>query len=111
LRSNIAFVSADYRLAPQANLNLILEDTVDAIAYVRDTLPAKVDNRIDPRKLAISGGSAGGWLALLAGIPVEGVVGALVPPPTCVVAIYPITDVDTPFYITKQRPVSYLKEM
>jgi hypothetical protein len=38
-RSNIAFISADYRLAPQTNIHLILEDTVDAIEFVRKVLP------------------------------------------------------------------------
>ncbi|KAG7527242.1 hypothetical protein FFLO_07129 [Filobasidium floriforme] len=107
-RSNIAFISADYRLAPQSNIHLILEDTVDAIDFIRRELPGRLEGKIDPTKLAVSGGSAGGWLALLAGIPTKGQPGAVVDPPvTCIASIYPITDVDTAFYTTKQRPVSY----
>lgn len=110
-RSNIAFISADYRLAPQSNIHLILEDTVDAIDFVRKVLPGRLDGKIDPTKLAVSGGSAGGWLALLAGIPTKGQPGAVVDPPvTCIASIYPITDVDTAFYTIKQRPVSYWSE-
>ena len=105
--SNIAFISADYRLAPQSNINLILEDTVDAVKFIRQTLPGLVEDRINPEKLAVSGGSAGGWLALLAGIPLDGQPGSVTPPVTCMVGIYPITDVDTDFYTRKQRPVSY----
>jgi len=106
-QSNIAFISADYRLAPQSNIHLILEDTVDAIKFIREELPGRLEGKINPSKLAVSGGSAGGWLALLAGIPVDGQPGAVVPGVTCSVGIYPITDVDTAFYTTKQRPVSY----
>jgi acetyl esterase/lipase len=77
-RSNIAFISADYRLAPQSNIHLILEDTVDAVDFVRKVLPGRLDGKIDPTKLAVSGGSAGGWLALLTGIPTKRQPGAVV---------------------------------
>jgi acetyl esterase/lipase len=120
LTSNIALISADYRLAPQTNIHEILHDTVDCVTYIRDVLPSSVGGRIDPRKFAVSGGSAGGWLALLAGIPArqqesgegevegEGLAGVVLDPPvTCMVGIYPIVDVDTTFYTRKQRPVSY----
>ncbi len=105
-KKNIALISIDYRLAPQTPLPLILQDCLDSITFIRTLLPSKLSNKIDPSRLGISGGSAGGWLALLLGIPGsfgavdEGLV-------KCVVPIYPITDVETGFYTTKQRPVSY----
>ena len=97
----VALVSPDYRLAPQTPLPEIIQDAEDAVRFVREELPALVPGKIDPSKVAVSGGSAGGWLALLVGISVQA---------TCIAAIYPITDIDTAFYTTEQHPVSYMPE-
>jgi hypothetical protein len=56
----ITLISPDYRLAPQADIYSILEDANSAVEYVRTDLPRLLN--IDPSKLALSGGSAGGWL-------------------------------------------------
>jgi acetyl esterase/lipase len=108
-RTNIALICPDYRLAPQTSLPIILEDAVSSIDFVRSRLPSMLNDVIDPSRLAISGSSAGGWLALLTGVP--GSLGSVIPPPTCVVSFCPLTDIDSTFYRTPQRPPSYLKEM
>jgi len=56
----ITLISPDYRLAPQADIYSVLEDANSAIEYVRTDLQRLLN--IDPSKLALTGGSAGGWL-------------------------------------------------
>jgi acetyl esterase/lipase len=56
----ITLISPDYRLAPQAGIYSLLEDANSAVEYVRTDLPRLLN--IDPSKLALTGGSAGGWL-------------------------------------------------
>lgn len=63
--SGIALISPDYRLAPQANVYLILEDAQAAVEFVRNDLVSLLKTRIDPDRLALTGGSAGGWLGEL----------------------------------------------
>ena len=45
----------------------IMEDIEAAARWCRDELPKVSDGRVDGSKLVYSGGSAGGWIALLAG--------------------------------------------
>ena len=81
-----ACVSADYRLAPQVSIKEIMEDVKDSISFIRNELPQHVpEGAVDVKRLAVCGSSAGGYLALLAGLYVH-------PKPNVVVAIYPITD-------------------
>lgn len=64
-----ACVSADYRLAPQASVGEILEDVKECIHFIRKELPSHTDEgALDVSRLAVSGSSAGGYLALLAGL-------------------------------------------
>lgn len=64
-----ACISADYRLAPQANVKEIAEDVKDCVAFVRNELSAQVgDGKLNVSRLAVSGSSAGGFLALIAGL-------------------------------------------
>ncbi|KAJ7576784.1 Alpha/Beta hydrolase protein [Mycena floridula] len=66
-KHGICFISADYRLAPQTRLPGILADCKSAIDFIRsDEFAAATGNRVGS-KLILSGSSAGGWLALLAG--------------------------------------------
>jgi len=58
-------ISIDYRLAPETNLELIVEDIHDALNWVRSTASEMYD--FNTNKLAIVGCSAGAYLALLTG--------------------------------------------
>lgn len=94
----LAVISADYRLAPQASVQEILEDVEDCIKFIRTQLPSQAGAGVlDVDKLAVSGSSAGGYLALLAGIYVE-------PKPKVILPIYPITDPLGTFFTNPQPP-------
>jgi acetyl esterase/lipase len=84
-----ALVSIDYRLAPQAKLPDIIQDVQDAFGWIRGK--GAEEARLDPKKLVVSGGSAGGYLTLMTGICVE-------PRPTALVAYWGYGDVDGDWY-------------
>lgn len=63
-----AIVSIDYRLAPESKLPAITEDLVDAFTWIR-TDGQKLF-AADPARIAVCGGSAGGYLTLLTAIQV-----------------------------------------
>src|SRR5262249_45444238 len=69
-------VSIDYRLAPETKLPAILDDVKDAFAWVRSEGPRQFDAR--PDRIAVLGGSAGGYLTLCSGFLVEPRPAALV---------------------------------
>jgi acetyl esterase/lipase len=116
-RAGLAQVSIDYRLAPETKLPAILEDVVDAFAWVRGEGARRFG--LDPARVGVVGHSAGGYLALMAGRHVR-------PRPRALVAFYGYGDVAAawysrpdPFYCTQpavpeetarsvvgQRPVS-----
>lgn len=112
-RHNLCVVSADYRLAPQARMPAILSDVGDAIRWIHTPafLLEAARGCADPQRLFVSGSSAGGWLALLAGYGLGfAACGLQSPPkPRGVLAIYPISDLLDPFWNTKQHPVSYMQ--
>jgi acetyl esterase/lipase len=58
-------VSLDYRLAPETQLPGIIEDIEDAFLWLRTDGPKKF--HIDPNRIAVTGGSAGGYLTLITG--------------------------------------------
>lgn len=104
-KHGLAFISADYRLAPQVKLPQILEDIKSAMTFILSPEFAEATGgRINASKLVVSGGSAGGWLALLAGTGVGFKACGIEPPaaPSAVAAIYPISDLLDPFWNTKQ---------
>ncbi|UOH81885.1 hypothetical protein LQV05_004566 [Cryptococcus neoformans] len=110
----LCLVSADYRLAPQTRMPGIMKDIKAAMDYLRSAeFLSETGNAVDQNKIIVSGGSAGGWLALLIGSGVGFEACGLTPPakPLGVVPIYPITDIEDPFFTTKQHPVSYVKEI
>jgi acetyl esterase/lipase len=69
LDKGYAVVSIDYRLAPETQLPRIIEDVEDAFRWIRDKGPELFD--ADPRAIAVSGGSAGGYLTLVTGYRVK----------------------------------------
>lgn len=100
----LALISADYRLAPQASLAEILQDVHDCIRFIRQDLSARLPpHTIDPARLVVGGSSAGGYLALLAGLYVT-------PKPCAIAAIYPITDPLGTFFTTKQTRLPFGKQ-
>lgn len=89
LDAGYVIVSIDYRLAPETKLPSIVEDVRDAIQWVRAKGPELL--RIDPRRVAVIGHSAGGYLTLMAGFIVE-------PRPQALIAFYGYGDVDGDWY-------------
>src|SRR5262245_51061205 len=65
LGAGYAFVSIDYRLAPETKLPAIIEDLEDAVTWVREQGPKLFQG--DPGRMAVMGASAGGYLTLTAG--------------------------------------------
>src|SRR5438270_10036378 len=68
-QEDYALVSIDYRLAPEVKLPAIADDVSDALAWIRKEGPKLF--RANSAKIVVSGGSAGGYLTLLAGTRVE----------------------------------------
>ncbi|HEY4392112.1 MAG TPA: alpha/beta hydrolase [Paenibacillus sp.] len=58
--------SIDYRLAPETKLTAIAEDVLDALQWLQSH--ASVELKVDPSSIGVVGHSAGGYLALLAGV-------------------------------------------
>jgi acetyl esterase/lipase len=92
-------VSIDYRLAPETKLTAIVEDVRDACRWVRERGPELF--HIAPGRLAVMGGSAGGYLTLMAGFRVE-------PRPKALVSFWGYGDIagswysrPDPFYRTR----------
>ncbi|WP_409276032.1 alpha/beta hydrolase [Neobacillus sp. SCS-31] len=63
--AGFAVFSIDYRLAPEIKIPEIKQDVEDALVWLRTEGAAQFG--IDPEKIVVSGGSAGGYLALLSG--------------------------------------------
>jgi acetyl esterase/lipase len=69
-------VALDYRLAPQTKLPEIVEDVIDAFRWLRDDGGRPF--RADPKRVAVVGESAGGYLTLVTGFLVDPRPSALV---------------------------------
>jgi acetyl esterase/lipase len=65
LEDGYVIVSIDYRLAPETKLPAIIEDLEDAFTWVHREGPRLF--AADPDRVAVAGGSAGGYLTLTAG--------------------------------------------
>src|SRR5436190_4080190 len=61
--------SFDYRLAPETKLPAIIEDIEDAFRWLRREGPKRF--HVDPDRIAVTGGSAGGYLTLATGHRVQ----------------------------------------
>ena len=86
-----ALASIDYRLAPETLLPKIIEDLEDAFSWLRKNSLEKFSASSD--KIAVAGGSAGGYLTLACGYRVK-------PRPTVLVAFYGYGDLIGPWYST-----------
>jgi acetyl esterase/lipase len=69
LAAGHVLVSIDYRLAPETQLPAIIGDVEDAFAWIRADGPRLF--RADASRIAVSGGSAGGYLTLVTGYRVK----------------------------------------
>lgn len=82
------FVSIDYRLAPETKLPEIIADLQDAWGWLRGEGGRQFG--IDPQRIAVDGGSAGGYLTLMSGFCVE-------PRPRALVSYFGYGDITTPW--------------
>jgi acetyl esterase/lipase len=107
LNAGYVVVAIDYRLAPETKLKGIIEDVQDAFKWVREKGPKQF--KADPKRVAVVGHSAGGYLTLMSGFAVE-------PRPQALIAFYGYGDIDgdwyakpDPFY-RKTRPIVMKEE-
>jgi len=78
-------VSVDYRLVPAHRHPAALDDVVTAWTHVRDHA---AEHSVDPRRIALGGGSAGGHLACLAALRLA----ASGRSPSALLLAYPVAD-------------------
>jgi acetyl esterase/lipase len=64
-KEGYVLVSIDYRLGPEVKLPEIAADVRDALGWLRTE--GKKRFHVDPERIAVTGGSAGGYLTLLSG--------------------------------------------
>lgn len=98
LDAGFRVISIDYRLAPETKLPGIIEDVRDAFAWVRRR---NSELEIDADRLAVCGGSAGGYLTLMTGFCVN-------PRPKALVAFWGYGDITGAWY-SRPDPF-YLKQ-
>ncbi len=98
LKAGYAVVSIDYRLAPETKLPAILEDVQDAYRWVRDKGPDLF--HIDPDRIAVMGGSAGGYLTQTTGFRVN-------PRPKALVSFWGYGDITNEWY---SRPDAFYRK-
>ncbi|KAI0506553.1 Alpha/Beta hydrolase protein [Xylaria bambusicola] len=91
-KSKAIFISVDYRLAPEHPFPVAVDDGADALLYV---IKNATELRIDPNRLATSGFSAGGNIAITAPMRLY-LLSQTEPIPeheiVALVTFYPITD-------------------
>ena len=91
LTNGYILVSFDYRLAPETKLPAIIEDVEDAFHWLRREGPKRF--HIDPDRIGVTGGSAGGYLTLATGHRVQ-------PRPRVLLAYYGYGDLTGDWYST-----------
>jgi acetyl esterase/lipase len=69
VQNGYTVASIDYRLAPETKLAEILSDLRDALAWIRGAGPKAFGAK--PDRIAVLGGSAGGYLTLASGYLIE----------------------------------------
>jgi len=95
VNAGFVVVSIDYRLAPEAKLDAIIEDVRDAFRWVREE--GQELYGVDGSRVAAVGHSGGGYLALMSGWCVA-------PRPQAVVSFYGYGDIAGAWY---SRPDAY----
>jgi acetyl esterase/lipase len=90
-------VSIDYRLAPETKLPAILEDVQDAYRWIHEKGPNLF--HADTKKIAVMGGSAGGYLTLTTGYRVQ-------PRPAALVSFWGYGDIAGAWY---SRPDAFYR--
>jgi acetyl esterase/lipase len=91
LGAGYVVVSIDYRLAPESKLPVVIEDVEDAFGWIRREGAAQFHG--DAGRMAVMGGSAGGYLTLVTGYRVE-------PRPLALVALWGYGDLIGDWYST-----------
>ena len=89
LNSGYAIFSIDYRLAPETQLPAIIEDVEDAFTWLHKNGEKRLN--VDTSRVAVMGGSAGGYLTLTAGFRAK-------PRPTVLVPFWGYGDLVGPWY-------------
>ncbi len=89
IKAGYNVVSIDYRLAPETKLAGILEDVRDAFGWVRKEGPRLWG--AEPDRIAVLGGSAGGYLTLVSGYLIE-------PRPRALVSFWGYGDISGHWY-------------
>ncbi len=95
---DLVVVTVDHRLAPEVKLPEIVEDVLDAWRWVHE---AAAELGVAPRKIAIAGASAGGYLSLMAGYMFE-------PRPCAVASLFGFGDITAPW---EADPSPYYRTM
>jgi acetyl esterase/lipase len=91
LDAGYVLISLDYRLAPETKLPEIIHDLEDAFDWIRREGPRLF--QIDPTRIAVVGGSAGGYLTLTSGFRVR-------PRPTVLLSFFGYGDLIGDWYST-----------
>jgi acetyl esterase/lipase len=97
VEAGYAVASIDYRLAPETKLPAILTDVRDAFAWIRAEGPRAIGARAD--RIAVLGGSAGGYLTLTTGYLIE-------PRPRALVSFWGYGDIAGAWY---SRPDAFYR--
>ena len=105
--NGFALFSIDYRLAPETKLPDILEDIQDALLWIE--AEGSKQFSVDPKRIAVVGSSAGGFLALCAG--------TFKHKPHAIVSFYGYGDISakwatspSPFHCQKDRVLKEIAE-
>ncbi|PWN41060.1 alpha/beta-hydrolase [Ceraceosorus guamensis] len=112
--NHLVLISTNYRLAPQGKVQEAASDCIDAAKWCESDLQKAMDEHASTStssayrpqwsgKLAIMGGSAGGWLTLL-------VAAAGVPSIKAAAAIYPMTNLSDPHFENPMDVPAYDRE-